>query len=92
MDYSSSVGFYTAFSTSSLLYISLGSQEDSQEEVKVLCSWEISLKLLVVYSWFNSFSYMITFREEDITISFKFYIHIPVYPEFFTYYLLDTSW
>ena len=82
--YSSSVGFYTAFSASILLYTSLGSQEDSQEERKFLCSCEISLKLLVVYSWFNSFNYMILFRE--ITI---FYIHIPqysciIYPEFLT--------
>ena len=58
-------GFYTAFSASSLLYISLASQKDSTAEVKLLCSCEITMKLLVVYCWFNSFTYMILFGEEE---------------------------
>ena len=74
-------GFYTAFSASSLLYISLASEEDSTAEVKLLCSFEITMKLLVVYCWFNSFTYTILFRDDDILnilISYSL--------------LLDTSW
>ena len=69
-------GFYTAFSASSLLYISLASEEDSTAEVKLLCSCEITMKLLVVYCWFNSFTYTILFRDEDTFISFLSFIQI----------------
>ena len=52
-------------------------QEDSPDDVKLLCSWEITVKLLVVYCWFNSFTYMILFREEEI------YFYPDFYPELF---------
>ena len=60
------LGFYTAFSTSTILYINLMSGQDSEQGqgfIQLVCGYEISLRLLVIYWWFNTFFINVHFRE-----------------------------
>ena len=75
-----SSGFYTAFSLSSLLYISLD-WGDSREEVQIICGYEISIRLFVVYCWFNTFFINVHFRNiSSIACSMEYvcilYLHL----------------
>ena len=48
-----------------MIYIGLGSGHD-QDFVQLLCGYEISLRLLVVYWWFNTFFINVHFRNSFV--------------------------
>ena len=45
-----------------MIYIGLGSGQD-QDFIQLLCGYEISMRLLVVYWWFNTFFINVHFRK-----------------------------